>query len=485
MSGDLIAVNGAIHTMDAAQPRVEAVAIEGGRIVALGDSADVRAGRRGTPLLDLAGHAAVPGLTDAHLHLVMYGLSLQQVDLRATRSLSEALERVRARAATARPGEWLTGRGWDRNLWSPPDFPTRRALDSVAPANLVALSSKDEHALWVNSAALRALGVGAATADPEGGRIVRDAGTGEPTGILLERAANEAWGHIPAPGPQEMRRAVLAAAERALSLGLTGVHDCEGGAELAAFMGLWREGALPLRVYAHLAREGLDAAVALGLRSGFGDEWLRVGHLKLFADGSLGSRTADMLEPYEGDPGNRGVTVVDAAALREILERAVRAGIAPATHAIGDRAVRRVLDVYAQTRHLWAPQGLRPRIEHVQLLAPADVPRLGELGVVASMQPIHATSDIDMAEAYWGARSAGAYAWRSLLDAGTVLAFGSDCPVETLDPLAGIHAAATRQRPDGTPPGGWRAEQGLGVDDAVRAYTWGAAYAAGEEAEKG
>ncbi len=482
MKSDFVAVNGTIYTMEPAQPRVDAMAAAGGRIVALGDAASVGPHNGpGTQVLDLGGHAAIPGLTDAHLHFVSYGLSLRQVDLTGTHSLEEAIARVRARAGGAPAGEWLTGRGWDRNLWSPPDFPTRQVLDAAAPANPVALSSKDGHALWVNSPALAALRIGAATPDPEDGRIVRDAATGEPGGILLERAVDEAWTRIPKPGPQALRQATLAAAERALALGLTGVHDCEGGPEMAAFVGLWRERALPLRVYAHIARENLDAAISMGLRSGFGDEWLRIGHLKLFADGSLGSRTADMLQPYEGEPANHGVAVLEGEALHDMVDRAVRAGIAPAIHAIGDRANRRVLDVYAATRPFWMAGGLRPRVEHVQLLAPADLPRLAALGVVASMQPIHATSDIDMAEAYWGTRSVGAYAWRSLLDAGTVLAFGSDCPVETLDPLAGIHAAVTRQRPDATPPGGWRPQETLTVYDAVRAYTWGAAYAAGVE----
>jgi predicted amidohydrolase YtcJ len=484
VQADLIVTNGTIHTMDPGRPIVDTLAIAGGRVVALGAEALDWAGPKSVRL-DLGGRAAIPGLTDAHLHLVWYGLSLQQVDLTGVRSPAEAAERVRARAGALPAGEWLLGHGWDRNLWSPPDLPGRAVLDRVAPARPVALRSKDGHVLWLNSQALAALGIGATTVDPQGGVIVREGPGGEPTGTLLEQAADDAWAGIPRPGRQGLRQAVLDAGERALSLGLTGVHNCEGSHELAACLDLWREGALPLRVYALLPREGLDLALGLGLQSGFGDSWLRIGHLKLFADGALGSHTADMLAPYEGEATNRGVTVLDDEALRGIVERAARAGIAPATHAIGDRANRRVLDVYAQTRPLWAAAGLRPRIEHVQLLAPGDLPRLAELGVVASMQPIHATSDMDMAEAYWGERCAGAYAWRSLLDAGTPLAFGSDCPVESLDPLAGIHAAVTRQRPDGTPVGGWRREEALTVWEAVRAYTWGAAYAAGEEGEKG
>jgi len=483
---DCIVVNGTIHTMDPARPVVAAVAIAGGRIVALGSEDDVRSHvKAGSPVLDLCGQCAIPGLTDAHVHLLSYGLSLEQVDLTGVRSSAEAAQRVGAHAAALPPGEWVVGRGWDRNLWPQGDLPTRWTLDEVAPANPVALGSKDGHGMWVNSAALREVGFDAATEDPEGGRIVRDGETGEPTGLLLEQAADAVSLCIPPAGPAALRRAALAAAERALRLGLTGVHNCEGGRETAALAALWQEGKLGLRVYALVAREALEAAIETGLCSGLGDEWLRVGHLKLFADGSLGSRTADMIDPYEGEAANRGVAVLESGPLRAAIERAARAGIAPAVHAIGDRANRRVLDVYSETWSAWAGRGLRPRIEHVQLLSEADVPRLAQMGVVASMQPIHATSDMQMAEAHWGARCRWAYAWRSLLCAGTVLAFGSDCPVETLDPLAGIHAAVTRQRPDGTPAGGWRPEESLTVEQAVRAYTWGAAYAAGEESIKG
>ncbi len=486
MRAELAVVNGKIHTMNPAQPTVEAVAIAGGDVVALGDGAAIRSlicPR--TEVIDLAGRTAIPGLTDAHLHFVGYGLSLQRVDLTGIRSPAEAAERVRARAETTPPGEWVCGRGWDRNLWSPSDLPRREMLDALVPAHPVALGSKDGHSLWLNAPALQRLGISATSADPWPGQVLRDARTGEPTGILVEEAADAALARVDRPGPELLRQAALAAAHLALQVGLTGVHDCEGGETLAAFQQLAREQALPLRVYMLIPRDNLDAALQLGLQTGLGDDWLRLGHLKLFADGALGSRTADMLDPYEQEAGNRGIAVLEEEELRAIVERASQAGIAVATHAIGDRANRRVLDVYAQTRPLWSAAGLRPRIEHVQLLTPEDLPRLAQLGVIASMQPIHATSDWEMAEAHWGERSAGAYAWHSLLQAGTTLAFGSDCPVETIDPLAGIHAAVTRQRSDGTPRGGWRAHERLTVYQAVHAYTWGAAYAAGEERRKG
>lgn len=486
MKAELAAVNGRIYTMDPARPLAEAMAIAAGRVIAVGDTAAVRAfvGPQ-TEVLDLAGRTAIPGLTDAHVHFAAYGLSLQRVGLGGTGSAREAVERVRERAQAMPEGEWVLGRGWDRNLWSPPDFPRREMLDTVSAGRPVAMGSKDGHALWVNSLALGQLGLVGTSLDRWGAQVVRDALTGEATGILLEEAAEEALRRIGRPGPEALRRAITDAGQQALRLGLTGVHDCEGAEELAAFGALWHKQAMPLRVYMLIPHDNLDAAVKLGLQTGFGDDWLRIGHLKLFADGSLGSRTADMLEPYAGEADNRGLDTLDSASLQAVVERASQARIGVATHAIGDRANRRVLDVYAATRPLWEARGLRPRLEHAQLLAAADLPRLSQIGAIASMQPIHATSDWEMAEAYWGARSAGAYAWRSLLDSGTVLAFGSDCPVETIDPLAGIHAAAVRQRADGTPEGGWRPQERITVAEAVRAYTWGAAYAAGEEERKG
>ncbi len=485
MQADLV-VNGAIYTMDAQRPLVEAVAVQAGRVVDCGTVGAVKPliGPR-TVVLDLKGRTVIPGLIDSHVHLLMYGLALQQVDVTGVRSPEEAAQRVLAQAKARPAGEWILGRGWDRNLWPSPAFPRRETLDAVAPEHPVALSSKDAHALWLNGAALRRVGFSAAEAEQWGNQVVRDGQTGEPTGVLLEEAAGTAWGRIDAPGGDAMRGAAKLAAENALRLGVTGVHNCEGGSELAVLSELRQSGELDLRVYMLMASENLDAAIDLGLQTGLGDEWLRIGHLKLFADGALGSHTADMLAPYEGEPENWGIPVLDGDALRTIVERASRARIAVAIHAIGDRANRRVLDVLAETRPIWGAAGLRPRIEHVQLLSEQDVPRLAEIGVIASMQPIHATSDWQMADACWGTRTSGAYAWRSLCDAGAILAFGSDCPVETIAPLAGIHAAVMRERPDGSPQGGWHKEQRLTVQEAIRAYTLGAAYAAGEERTKG
>ncbi len=488
MQSDLVLYNGRIYTMDRANPHAQAVAIAGNRIVAVGDDAQVLCLLApGGEAVDLGGRTVVPGLTDSHIHFVEYALRLTRLDLSGIVSRAETVRRVAERARIARPGEWLLGGGWDRNLWEDPSFPTKEALDSVAPHNPVALSSKDGHSLWANSLALARAGVSAETPSPAGGEIEREPGTGEPTGILKERAKRLVTNVIEKPSLKAIQAALKVAATNAQRAGLTGIHDCEDELAFAAFQELSNKGELGLRVLMHIPARNLDDAIGLGLRTGFGNEKLRVGGVKMFADGALGSRTAAMLAPYQDEPLNLGIGVTSKEEMRELVSKASRAGISAAIHAIGDRANRDVLDVLEESRQSGQGMGLRHRIEHVQLLHPADVPRLAKLGIIASMQPVHATSDMDMVERHWGEeRGRGAYAWRSLLDAGTLLAFGSDCPVESLDPLAGIHAAVTRRRADGTPgPEGWHPEQRVTVQDAVRAYTLGAAYASGEEREKG
>jgi predicted amidohydrolase YtcJ len=418
---------------------------------------------------------------------VEYALRLSRIDLSGIVSRTAAIGRVAKRVPIAKPGEWLLGGGWDRNIWDDPSFPTKEDLDSVAPHNPVALDSKDGHSLWVNSLALARAGITAETPSPAGGEIERQPGTGEPTGILKENAEDLVEKVIEKPSLEAIQAALKVAMAHAHRVGLTGIHDCEDELAFAAFQELSSKGELDLRVLTHIPMKNLDAAIGLGLRTGLGNEKLRVGGVKIFADGSLGSRTAAMLAPYQDEPLNLGIAVTGKEEMRELVSKASRAGVNAAIHAIGDRANRDVLDVLEESRQAGDGAGLRHRIEHAQLLHPADIPRLAKLGVIASMQPIHATSDMEIVERHWGEeRARGAYAWRSLLDAGTILAFGSDCPVETLDPLAGIHAAVTRRRADGSPgPKGWHPEERITVEDTVRAYTLGAAYASGEEREKG
>jgi predicted amidohydrolase YtcJ len=487
----LVLVNAVVRTMDARGTVASAVVARGGRIVFVGDDRGARAAAAAGPgagpaeVIDFHGSCVLPGLVDAHLHFAWFARSLEEVDA-GTRTRGEAVERVRARAASSPPGVWIGGSSWDHNVWD--RLPSRQDLDVAAPRNPVALKARSGHALWANTLALEAAGIRRGTSDPAGGKIARDA-SGEPTGILYENAMGLVQAVVPERSAEEIAISMRVAQERAFAAGLTGFHDFDGVPAFRAFQLLREQGLLGMRVLKGIPREALAEAAALGLRSGFGDELLAVGHVKLFADGALGPQTAWMLEPYEGSTGT-GIPTMTPEELRADIGAARAAGLSCAVHAIGDAAVRAVLDTLAAVRGSVEREDARTRppdrIEHVQLVSPVDLPRLGQLGIVASMQPIHAMSDMLIADRYWGKRTATAYAWRSLLERGTVLAFGSDCPVETVSPVAGIHAAVTRRRADGSPgPEGWRPGERLSVLQAVRAYTLGAARAAGREARAG
>lgn len=479
MKTDLILTNGTIHTLD--KPAVAStIAVAGDRIAAVaGDEVLALAGPE-TQVIDLHGRCVVPGLIDAHLHLAWFGQTLGMVNLEGALSVDECVQRVRR--AAAGPAGWILGDGWDHYLWTPPDFPDRHALDRVAPDRPVVLRRKDGHSIWANSLALKLAGIDATTPEPPGGAIDREE-HGEPAGILRENAIELVWRVVPQPGPADIEHALLLAQGHALAFGLIGVHTMESPDVFAACQRLDAAAKLTLRIYHSIQKEHLDEAIGVGLRTGFGNDRLRVGGVKLFADGSLGSMTAAMLDDYIGQPGRRGVVTLPKDEMQALVRRATAAGIAPVIHAIGDAANRAVLDVYEENR----AQGdsLRYRIEHVQILHPADIPRLARLGVVASMQPLHGTADRDAATRLWGERSRYAYAWRSVLAAGAPIAFGSDCPVETINPLAGIYAAVTRQRAGEPDVPSWYPEECLTPEQALRAYTLGAAYASGEETSKG
>ncbi len=483
---DQILENGCIHTLDPECPIVRTVAVARGRIVAVGARAATLAQRvPAAARCDLDGCCVLPGLVDSHLHFATYAQKLAELDPE-TDSLEEVARRVRQRAAVQPPGSWIVGFGWNHHRWGG-TFPERSVLDRAAPDHPVFLRAKSGHAGWANSMAMRLAGVDAGTAAPASGRILRD-DRGLPTGIFLEGAQELIDRAIPGASLEDVAAAMEAAQQQALAHGLTGVHDLDGAQAFQAWQLLRARGRMRLRVWQSIPGASLEHALELGLRAGLGDAWLRVGGAKFFADGALGPRTAWMLAPYEGDSGNAGMPLMDPGELRERLLQAAASGWAVLVHAIGDRANREVLDVLAvaRQREAGADAPLRHRIEHAQCLALADLDRFAPLHVIASMQPLHATSDMDMVERHWGARRTGAYAFRSLLDRGVRLAFGSDAPVETIAPLAGIHAAVTRRRADGTPgESGWCPDQRLTVAEAVRAYTLGAAYAAGEEQDKG
>lgn len=485
MPSELLLLNAAIYTGNPALPRARGLAARDGRLLYVGSDAGARAALPDAEAIDLRGRCVLPGLTDAHLHLGGYGLSLAQVPVE-TATLAEALERVAQRARQAPAGSWITGRGWNHNVWGGA-FPAAADLDAVAPDHPVYLVTKSGHAAWANSAALREAGVTANTPDPAGGLLLRDA-EGAPTGILLEEAMGLVARHVPEPTLDDMVAGLRRACDAAARAGLTGVHDMDGTLAFRGEQALHERGELPLRVVKAIPYEALDEALAVGLRSGYGDDTLRLGPVKIFADGALGPRTAWMLEPYETEPRTAGLATTPVEALRRAVLSAAEGGLGCAIHAIGDRACREALNAYELVAARGAPRppAARLRIEHLQILHPADVARVARLGVVASMQPFHATSDMDISDRHLGPRAGRAYVFRTLQEAGAVLAFGTDCPVEVIDPLVALHAAVTRRRADGSPgPDGWHPEQRLTVAEAVRAYTWGPAYAAGREGHLG
>ncbi len=462
---NLLLTNGTIYTLDPMRPRATALATAGGRVVGLDDEAQARRTAR-TEVVDLRGRTVIPGLVDHHIHFTGYALGLARVQLDGAHSLDEAVARVAARVQTALPGEWILGLGWNHLDWDNPIFPTKEPLDRIAPDNPVALDRKDGHTVWLNSAALRAANISRSTPNPAGGWIDRDAG-GEPTGLLREQAAWLLDEVIESNGVTQAQ--LQTAIQNAHRVGLTGIHNVEGAGSLRAFQDLHAQGKLTLRVTHMLPVENLEHAIAVGLRTGFGDEWLVLGGVKMFADGSLGSQTAHMLEPFEGKPDNCGVAVTPPEEMERQARAAAEAGLMVVTHAIGDRAIRDVLDIYAKLRRD-GMTSIPLRIEHVQHLHPDDLPRFRTLNVVASVQPIHATSDYRMADRLIGARTRYTYAFKSMLNSGATVIFGSDCPVETLDPLAGIHAAVTRERANGEPRGGWYPLEKITVEEAVRGY---------------
>jgi predicted amidohydrolase YtcJ len=482
-----ILLNAHIYTLDARRPQASALAIDHGRILQVGQDADIHDGYapRGVTVEDMAGAVILPGLVDSHLHLEQYALSLQKVDCE-TDTRAECLQRVVEKVQQARPGAWVLGHGWNQNRWSE-GFGDPRDLDAIAPQHPVYLTAKSLHAGWANALALQQAGISAGSPDPPGGRFGRDS-SGRPNGLLFEAAMNQMNRVIPAPTEEDLLTAIRDAQRKLWRLGLTGVHDFDRRTCFTALQKLRQAGELRLRVVKSIPIDDLAHAVALGLRTGFGDEFLRIGQVKAFADGALGPHTAAMLQPYEGEPENRGMLLLDAEEIFEKGRLAAENGLAMAVHAIGDRANHEVLNAFAQLQLLPGIDRahLRQRIEHVQLLHPDDAGRLAQLGVIASMQPIHATSDMFMADRFWGERANLSYAWRTQLQNGAVLVFGSDAPVESPNPFWGIHAAVTRQREDGYPsPQGWYPEQRLAVSEALQAYTTGAAYAAGREHEQG
>ena len=489
---DRILINGNIHTFDPRQPHATALVVIGNKIVAFGNDHEIKAlATANTKIDNLNGKFVIPGMVDAHIHWENTAKSRHAVNLFEVPSKAEALQRIQARAAEIKPGQWIFGNGWTQAVWADGQFPTCQDLDSVTgniPAYLV---TKSGHAAWVNSAALRIAGIDRDTSDPAGGKI-NHFPDGNPDGILLEAPAMQLVAqHIPSITAEQVAEWMVEVQQEAWQVGLTGIHDFDRPSCMIALQLLKERGQLGLRVIKQINDPWIEHAHELGIRSGFGDDWIRIGGLKIFADGALGPRTAAMIEPYEGEPDNYGVVVTDKEAIYELVSKASRLGLASTIHAIGDRAVHDVLDVYEAVRGEEQASGIMPlerrhRIEHVQIIHPDDINRLGKLNIIASMQPIHATSDMDMANRYWGERSKYSYQWRAQLEAGAVLAFGSDAPIDPFDTFKGISAAVTRRRENGDPGvEGWYPEARLTMQEALHAYTQGPAFAAGMEKYSG
>jgi predicted amidohydrolase YtcJ len=482
-------INGKIKTLDPAHAWAQALIVENGRIAALGDDTQVKSqAGPGDRIVDLAGRLALPGFTDSHIHLVNFALALTRIRLPEACSLAETLDMVRDAALKAKPGQWLQGRGLDESRWPEGRLPNRDDIDAVAPANPVFLTRRDGHLFVANSAALALAKVDERTPDPPGGALGRDQ-FGRLSGILMDKAKDLVADHIPPPTVEETCTALSQAIPRLHALGLTGVHDmrvwgwADGQLTFRALRHLHDQGRLTLRVWMNLPSERVSELISLGVKSGFGDDYLRLGHLKFFVDGSIGAATAWLLEPYETG-GGQGLCFTDLTKLAADVAAADQAGLAVAVHAIGDRACREAIDLLVGLPRRHGP-GPRHSLEHSQVVRPEDLARLAQTGAVASVQPIHLIEEMELHESRLGDRCCFAYPFRTILAAGVELAFGSDAPVADPNPIFGLHAAVTRcVRQDG-PSQGWQGQERVGLEEAVRAYTLTPALITGRQKDLG
>jgi predicted amidohydrolase YtcJ len=479
----VLLTNGRIHTMDAAGSVVDCLLIREGRVAFAGRRRDINPAP-GEPTLDLGGRAVLPGLVDGHGHLMLLARARLELDLAAAGSEDEIARMVAAAAARRPPGEWITGRGWDQTRWPGQAYPSRASLDRAAPGHPVALVRVDGHATWASGPALARAGITRHSTDPAGGLIAKDA-RGEPTGILIDLAEDIIRGLVPAPSEERFDQAVRDTIAECLAKGLTGAH--EPGLDLgaiASYTRLIERGQFPFRVFAALSGKKAWGRYRDGAPETVGDGRLVVGAVKLWLDGALGSRGAALHSPYCDDPANTGLVLVPPEEVERLTREASARGFHVWVHAIGDRANTMVLDVFERVRAEGGPPA-RLRVEHAQILTPADIPRFARLGVVPSMQPTHCTSDMRWAGERLGPeRLAGAYAWRSVLESGAYIAGGSDFPVEDANPFHGLHAAVTRRPREGADPG-WQPGQRMTRDEAVRSFTVWNARSVGLAADQG
>lgn len=487
---DLVLINGVVWTGEEALPWAEAVAVQGERILTVGKSREIKnlVGRK-TRVLDLAGNLVLPGFIDSHTHFLDGGFSLRSISLREAKSKAEFIARIKEKAEELGQGEWILNGNWDHQQFDPPELPRRDWIDVVTPENPVCVNRHDGHMVLANSPALRLAGISRATPSPEGGEILKDPATGEPTGILKDAAMDLVTRPIPEPSFEDKIKAAEAALRDAAECGVTSIHDMAQAGNFEVYQELLKRGGLTSRIFLYIPVSEVDVYSRLCLKTPFGNDHLKIGGLKGFIDGSLGSSTALFFEPYADNPGLTGL--LNAQMFPEgIMEKRIlaadEAGLQVAIHAIGDKANALILDIFEKVIGQNGPRERRWRIEHAQHLRPEDIARMGRLGIIASVQPYHAIDDGRWAEAKIGReRCRTTYAFRSLLDAGVLLTCGSDWTVAPLNPLTGIYAAVTRQTTDGKNPGGWFPEQKISLEEALRGYTRNGAYAEFAEDKKG
>lgn len=484
---DLVFLNGNIYTLEESKPLAEAIAIKGEKILKVGSNEEIKEtiGSK-TLVFDLKGKTVIPGLIDAHVHFSSYGSSLKEVNLVGTKSIEEIIEIVKKNLPAFKPGEWITGHGWDHEDWEKKEFPTYKEISEVTPENPVYFTRVDGHAGWANKKAMEIAGITKETQDPPGGRIIRDE-NGEPTGVFIDTAQNLIEKHIPEKSYEWKKDAILRAQEECLRLGLTEVHEAGSSEEnIKIYRDLIKEGKLKIKIYSMLSGEdhflkysGKPPVIREGRK-------LTIRAVKLFMDGALGSKGASLFEPYSDDPKNHGLLLMDEDKLYRITKSALENGYQVCVHAIGDRANFLALNAFERAIKETGAKDHRLRIEHAQVVRLQDMEKFAKLGVIPSMQPTHATSDMYWAEKRLGPeRVKGAYAWKSLMKKGCKIAGGSDFPVENPNPLWGFFAAVTRCDHKGWPESGWHPEEKMTREEALRCFTINAAYSAFEENLKG
>jgi predicted amidohydrolase YtcJ len=494
-SADVVFKNGNVYTVNERQPRAEAIAVKGGKIIFVGSNKDVKNYEgKGTRVIDLNGNTVVPGLTDSHYHLSGVGAREMNLNLEGTTSLEAFLAKVKERVDRAKPGEWVTGRGWIETFWKPQTFPTRWDLDKISPDNPVYLTRADGHASIANSAALKLAGIDKSTPNPFGGEFLKDPKTGEPTGMLIDSAQGRVSARVPRGDKDEAEQALLIGVKRSIELGWCEVQiPGNSFAEIELIKKLFGEGKIKLRIYDAVSGPGSNAERLLreGPAIGAFDNHFTVRAIKAYMDGALGSRGAALLEPYSDAPATSGFFTTKEEALLPLFIEALRQGIQVETHAIGDRGNRTILDLYEKAFKAVPPElrkvrEPRWRVEHSQIVSPIDIPRFSKLGVIPSMQPSHAIGDLHFAPARLGMkRLEGAYAWQSFIKSGSIIPGGSDAPVERGEPMIEFYAAVSRKDQKGFSGEGWHPEQAVSREQALKMFTIWAAYAAFEEKLKG